>query len=236
MIRTTLFCIFLLIPSVVLGQNNDNPANFIMGAVAQRAIENEKVKEGAIEYRRNHVIKELNSKEEEGRKKKDETELVKNGRGRVIERFGKPVKNGGNGTTPNINFTKAMTDFYDFSMAPTPLIMIDGRAYHVIEFRPTKGTPRPKGDLEEILARMAGTIYIDVEKLFIYRLDAKLIKEYSRGWFVYRLSRASIKLKQMEFNDIVVVDSLEVIDKYHIFGVETFEKQLITFSNYVFAP
>jgi len=219
---------------MALGQNNDNPANFIMKAVAQRATENERVKEALIEYKRGYVIKDLNSKEEEGRKKKDEVELVKSGRSRVIERFGKPVKNDGGGSTPNINFAKAMADFYDFNMALTPLVMIDERAYHVIDFRPTRSTPHPKGDLEKILARMAGTIYIDVEKLFIHKLEAKLVKEYSRGWFVYRLSRADITLKQMEFNNIVVVESLEVIDTYYIFGVETFEKQTITYTDYAY--
>ena len=236
MIRTTLFCIVLLMPSMALGQNNDNPADFIMKAVAQRAAENERLKKTAVEYKKSYIIKDLNSKGEEGRKKKDEVELVVKGKGKIIERFGRPIKNGGVGSTPNIDFAKAMADFYDFNMAPTPLVMINGRAYHVIEFGPTRGTPHPKGDLEEILARMAGTIYIEIENLSIYKIRAKLVKEYSRILSIYKLHRADIELTQMEFNNIVVVDSLIIIDKYSIFGVEILEKQIITHKDYIYKP
>ena len=238
--KIILLCLIVLVPSGTFGQNNENPANFIMGAVSQRALENEKTKEVNTEYKKRYVIEDLNKMEQpftdrrgQPIQKKNEVELVSKGKGKIVERFGRPIS-GGSSSMPNINFSRALA-FYDFNLAKTPIVMENGRAYHVINFKPSKNS-RPKGDMEEILARMAGNIYIDVEKLFIYKLNASLTKEYSRGWFIYRLARADIALKQMEFNDMVVIDSLVIIDKYYVFGSETFEKQTLTYNDYVYRP
>ena len=231
--KAALLILIILIPPNAFGQDNQNPAEFIMKAVSQRAIENEKVKEINTEYKKSYIIEDLNKKEQSVRKKKDEVELVSKGKGKIIERFGRPVS-AGPSSMPNINFSRALT-FYDFSMAEIPIIMENGRAYHVINFKPSKKA-RPKGDMEEILARMAGNIYIDVENLFIYRLNASLTKEYSRGWFIYRLARADIALKQMEFQGMIVVESLVITDKYYVFGSETFERQTLTYTDYVYKP
>lgn len=234
--KIILFCLILfIIPPDTFGQNDQNPADFIMRMVAKKTADNEKFKESYVEYKRLYIIQDLNTQEQPTRTKKNEVELVTKGKGKIIERNGRPI-NGGSSSIPNINFRKALDDFYDFSMASTPVTMVDGRAYHVIDFRPTKGIAHPKGDMEEILSRMAGTIYIDVEKLFIYKLSANLTEEYSRGWFIYRLRRADIELVQIEFQNMVVVDSLKVTDKYSIFGVETFEKQTITYTDYAYKP
>ena len=231
--KVILLCLIILVPSSISGQGNENPADFIMRAVSQKTIENERIKEVNTEYKRRYVIEDLNRLEQTTRKKKDEVQLVSKGKGKVIERFGRPVS-GGSPSMPNINFSRAL-DFYDFSMAETPIVMENGRAYHVINFKPSKNA-RPKGDMEEILARMAGNIYIDVEKLFIYRISASLTKEYSRGWFIYRLGRADIILKQKEFQDMIVVESLTITDKYFIFGSETFERQTLTYTDYIYRP
>lgn len=238
--KTILLFLVLLISPNALGQNNENPAEFIMKAVSQRAVENEKIKEVNTEYKRRYVIENLDRLERpfidrqgQSIKKRNEVELVSKGIGRIIERNGRPVSEKSS-SMPNINFSRALA-FYDFSMAETPIIMENGRAYHVINFRPNKNA-RPKGDMEEILARMAGNIYIDVEKLFIYKLNTSLTKEYSRGWFVYRLGRADIALKQMEFQDMIVVESLVIIDKYYIFGSGTFERQTLTYADYIYRP
>lgn len=233
--KFTIFCLILLVPLSTFGQDDQNPADFIMKAVGQRAAENEKLIQTNLVYKKRTVIDDINSREQKIRTKKNEVELVTKGKGLVIEKFGRPVK-AESGSTPSINFSKAMVDFYDFNMDSTPVIMIDGRAYHVIVFAPTKGVAHPKGDMEEILARMAGKIYIDVENLFIYRIDARLVKEYSRGWFIYRLSQASIELKQREFQNIMVVDSLIITDRYSLFGIGTFERWTITHTDYVYKP
>lgn len=211
-----------------------------MKAVSQRAVENEKIKEINTEYKKSYIIEDLDrlerpflNKDGNPIRKRNEVELVSKGKGRIIEKFGRPVS-GGASSIPNVNFSRALS-FYDFTMAETPIIMENGRAYHVINFKPSKNA-RPKGDMEEILARMAGNIYIDVENLFIYKLSASLTKEYSRGWFIYRLARADIFLKQMEFQDMVVVESLIITDRYYVFGSETFERQILTYTDYVYKP
>ena len=232
MIKIAVLCLILFLPKWASGQDNQNPAEFIMRTVIQRALENDDLKKKHLEYKRTYKIEDLNSREEPTRLKKNEVTFISNGLEKLIEKDGQPVKNG-SGSAPGINFDNALANFYEFSLNEKPIIMMAGRAYHVINFKP-KRNKNPNGDIEEILSRLTGTIYIDIEKLFIYKLNAKLAESYKRGWFIYKLGRADIELEQKEFENIVVVNYFKVIDKYYVFGVETFERQMITYTDYIY--
>lgn len=217
---------------MALGQDNQNPADFIMRTVIQKALDNDDLKKARLEYKKNYKIEDLNSRKEPIRIKKNEVIFVSNGTEKLIERDGKPIK-GASSSLPNINFDNALASFYEYRLDENPIIMMAGRAYHVINFKP-KGNTNPNSDIEEILALLMGTIYIDVEKLFIYKLNARLTENYKRGWFIYKLSEADIELQQKEFENLVVVDYFKVIDKYYIFRIETFERQVITYTDYAY--
>lgn len=227
-----LLSVVLLLSKMTLGQDNQNPADFIMRAVIQKALDNDDLKKTRLEYKKNYKIEDLNSREEPIRLKKNEVIFVSNGTEKLIERDDKPIK-GASSSLPNINFDNALASFYEYRLDEKPVIMMAGRAYHVINFKPKRNT-RPNGDTEKVLALLTGTIYIDVEKLFIYKLNAKLTENYKRGWLIYKLSRADIELKQKEFENLVVVDYFKVIDKYYLFRVETFERRVITYTDYAY--
>ena len=218
----------------VLAQESQNPADFIMKTVTKRALDNDNLKKDHLEYKRVYKIEGLNSREEPTGLKKNEVILISNGVEKLIEEDGRPVKGStSSGSAPSINFDNALAGFYVFTMAEAPIIAMNNRAYHVIKFQP-KTNSKPNGDVEEILARLTGILYIDVEKLFIYKLNATLTRDYKRGWFIYNLRRADIELEQMEFHNIVVVNSFKVIDRYSVFGVEIFERQIIMYTDYVY--
>lgn len=230
--RTVVLCLILFLPKLASSQGNQNPAEFIMKTVIQRALENDGLKKAHLEYKRTYKIEDLNSREEPTRLKKNEVTFISNGLEKLIEKDGRPVR-GGSSSAPGINFDNALANFYEFSSHENPVIMMADRAYYVINFKPKRNRD-PNGDVEEILARLTGTIYIDVEKLFIYKLKAKLTESYKRGWFIYKLGRADIELEQKEFENIVVVNYFKVIDKYYVFGVETFERQMVTYTDYTY--
>ena len=230
--KIILLLVLVFAPTKVFGQDNLNPAEFIMRAVVQKAVENEKLKKAKLEYKRVYKIENLNSQEESTGLSKNEVILISNGAEKLIEQNGRPVRGGtGSGSAPSINFDNALAEFYDYSLSEPSLVMMQGRAYHVINFKPKK-QKRTNSDIEEILARLSGTVYIDAEKLYIKRLNAKLTENYKRGWFIYKLGRADIELEQKEFENLFVVDTFKVVDKYYIFGVETFEKQVMTYIDY----
>lgn len=233
--KITLLCLILLLSKNVLGQDNQNPADFIMKAVVQRAKENENLKKELLSYKKTFRIDNLrNNNDQFKSKEKEEVLEVRDGEERIVERNGirlrKPEKPS---ERDRIDFNDAMVNSYDFELMRVE--MIDDRAYHIIKFTPKKNV-RANTDLQEIINRLVGNIYVDVEKLFIHRLTGNLTREYSRLKGIYRLSRADISMEQEEFNGIIVMKQLVVIDRYTISFLigssTTLEKRSFIYTDY----
>jgi len=232
-----------LAPLVLLGQTTSiqippSIGEFIIRIVITRAIENNNIKREKLTYKRVYTVENLNDNEQVADTERQETILIeKNGIERMIEsiRNGKLVKNSRVSASrfELLKVLEAMIMLDDFAIIR--IEFLDGRPCYVIFFKPRPGQ-KANGDVEEIIARSEGEIYIDIEKFYIRKLSARMIRPYARGgilgWSIFNLTRANIEMLQEEFEGIIVMGSVLIIDKYSLFGIETFEKQTYTYKDY----
>lgn len=241
--RFFLACFFIgLIPSASLGQTSiqvpPSTGEFIIRTAITRAVENNNIKKEKLTYKRVYTVENLNDNEQATDTEKKETILIeKNGIERMVEsiRNGKLVKNS-KVSAPKFELLKvleAMMMLDDFAVIR--IDFLDSRPHYIIAFKPKPGQ-KANGDVEEVIARSEGEMYIDIEKFFIRKLYARMVGSYSRGgilgWSIFNLTKANIEMVQEEFEGIIVMRSILIIDRYSIFGIDTFEKQIYVYEDY----
>ena len=207
----------------------------IIKYVLARAKENELQKKELLTYQRVFTINNLDDNEEEIDTEREEVVLIDfGGKEKVIEAklHGKPVKKNKT-TSPRFNLMNildAMIKLDNFNVVR--IEKIEDRHFYVISFNP-KSKMKPNGDTEDVIIRSEGEIYVDIEKFYIKKLSARLIRDYERALGLFSLSRANIEMELDEFKGIVVMKSIILVDKYWIiFKGSTFEKQKFTYKDY----
>jgi hypothetical protein len=242
-----LICIiFTWLPDTSTGQTQTDiisaPANtgeFIIRTVINRAKENDVIKKEKLTYKLIYTVNNLNNNEQVTDTEKQETILVeKGGKEQALElmRNGRPINKGNKISMPRFELLKILEamirldDFIVEKIEPT-----DDRLYYIVTFKP-KPKQKTTGDAEEVIVRSEGKMYVDIEKFYIKKLSAWLTKTYSRvgmlGMNIFNLRRANIEIEQEELDGIIVMKSAVIIDKYSLFGVETFEKQSYSYKDY----
>lgn len=230
MTKTIIWSLLTVCFPVAAWAQNQNPADFIMRTVIQRARVNDDNKKLHLTYKKTYVIEELNEQGNAVKTKGKEVVLVlQGGNEKLIEKDEKSVKRGFSSAKP-INLNEALATRYEYTMDSPNIIMIDNRAYHVINFKPKDGV-RANDDLEEVMSRLEGTIYIDLENLYIYRLIANLIKSY-RTWIFFNLISAHLEIQGGEFEKIAVMKDMTVVIKYSVAGFDNFERRIFSYSEY----
>ncbi len=211
----------------------NSPVEFIIQKVIHKIAENE-VSKKTLTYKRVHIIENLDDKEQVTDKEKEEVTLIEiGGKESVIWLNGKQVKRSKT-SQPDFDLVKAlnaMSKLDEFQIIR--LEMIDSRPYYLISFKAKSGI-RARGDVEDIMVRSEGEMYVDIEKFYIKKLTAKLIREYERCFGCFKLMRADFTVEQEEFDGIIVMKSITIIDKFYAlknFGV-TFERKTYTYKDY----
>ncbi|MEX2090877.1 MAG: hypothetical protein WD989_01940 [Candidatus Paceibacterota bacterium] len=219
------------------GQNPTKPVEFIMNKALERARQNELLKRDKLTYERVYIAYNLNEKEEPIKpEKKRETVLVeKGGVEKVMDKNGRYYTKTGGASGPRFDMIRAlesMTKFQDLEIVR--IDMIGDRPFYLINFKPRtdRSRPRPTNDIEEVIVRSAGWIYIDIEKFHIKQLAGWMTRPYSRAWGFFSLTRANFDITQEELEGVVVIKDVKVIDKYSVFGFDTFERQTWEYTNY----
>mgnify|MGYP001607666049 CR=1 FL=1 len=108
---------------------------------------------------------------------------------------------------------------------------LDNRPHYLINFQPKPRQRTDGNDVEEIIVRSEGVMYVDIEKFYIKQISAWMTRSYSRGWGIFSLTRANVDMTQEEFGDIIVMKSIVITDRYSFFG-DTFEKQTYSYQDY----
>lgn len=214
---------------------------FIVQTVIKRAKENDLVKKEKLTFKRVYTVHYLNDNgqviDPDKPEKEEAVAIERDGKERMTEKKknGKPV-NPVNVSAPKFDLIKALEAVGKLDKFEVSRIeMFEGRPNYVISFEPKPGQ-RTNGDVEEVIVRSEGMMYVDIEKFYIKKFSAWMVRPYSRGgifgWNIFNLTQANIEMAQEEFNDIVVMSSVVITDKFSVFGVDTFEKQTYTYSDY----
>lgn len=208
---------------------------FIIKTVLEKTAENEPLKKATLTYQRIYDVYNLNEQEQVTNRAKEEVVLIEpGGRERLVEKDGKPVRDGSiSGQKFNLLAVfKALTKLHNFSIVRIELV--EGRPSYVISFKP-KPNQKSSGDVENVIVRSEGVMYVDIEKFYIQRLSARMLRPYSpwRALGGFNLSRADIEMVQEEFDGIVVMKSVTITDRYwSVTRGTVFEKQTYTYQDY----
>jgi hypothetical protein len=205
----------------------------IVRSVASRIQGNEKLKREFLTYKRVYTLDNLNNEGQVISRKKEEVVSIDfGGKEELLEVNGKPVKK-----------TKATSARFDLSNVLDALLKLDDfkvvkidriedRHFYIINFKP-KPKVKHTGDVEDVLVRSEGVIAVDIEKFYIKKLSARLVKNYDRALGIFSLSYANMEIEQEDLNGIVVMKHIDLVDKYWIFlKGNTFEKQTFTYKDY----
>lgn len=217
-------------------QVDTNAVEFIVRAVVKKTKENDKIKKEKLSYKRVYTVDNLNDNGQIADRKKEEVAAIEQGgKERTIEKNGKPVKQG-KVSVPKFDLIKAleaMVKLDDFNVAK--IETLEERPCYVINFKPNP-EQKANGDVEEVIIRSEGVMYVDIEKFYIKQFSAWMVRPYSRGgilgWNIFSLTQANIEMSQEEFNDIVIMKSVLITNKYSLFGSDTFEKQMYLYKDY----
>ncbi len=231
----------LLFGQPALGQTPEiqvdaSTGEFIIKTVLEKTTENEPLKREQLTYKRVYDVYNLNENEQVLNRAKEEVVLIEpGGRERLIEKDNKPVR-GGNVSGQKFNLLtvfKALVKLHDFLVIR--IEMLEERPYYVISFWP-KPNQKSSGDVENVIVRSEGVMYVDIEKFYIKRLSARTLRPYSpwRALGGFTLSRADIEMVQEEFSGIVVMSSVTITDRYWSLtrGGTVFEKQTYAYKDY----
>ena len=179
------------------------------------------------------MVENINDKEQIIEQDKKEVVIVEpGGQERMIEKNGKPV-NQGKISKPKIDLIKvleAVVKLDEFTVARIDIA--DGRPCFVINFKP-KPNQRGSSDVEDIIVRSEGVMHVDIEKFYIKKISAWMTRSYSRAGGMFNLSRANIDMVEEEFEGIIVMRSVTIVDKFFsILRGTVFEKQTYLYEEY----
>lgn len=211
-----------------------NTADEIMKRIIAKEKANNSIKQRAVAFKKTSVIYALGSKKEI-LKSKEIAFVHPEGNVSVediVEKNGRPVKiRSKSSFPPNIN--EKLAGRFIFSLAQPEIQLVDGQPVTVIKMSPKPGAPSA-GRADDIANAMGGTIFIDLENFYTKRLEANLAHPISWGWGLVKIEKLQLLFEQQIFNDIIVVKSITAIYKYSIFGIETYDKRIFTYSDYAY--
>lgn len=215
-------------------QSPTKPVDFIVGRVLDKTQDNDKLKREKLTYKRVYLAENLNDKEETINVDRGEVVLIeKSGKERVLERTGRGAKGNSRVSAPKFDLIKALESlikFHDFEIIR--IDMIGNRPYYLINFKPKINKIKANDDIEEIIVRSEGWMYVDLEKFYIKQITVWITRSYSRSWGIFNLTRANIDMAQEELDGIIIMKSINLIDRYSFFGFDTFERQTWTYKDY----
>ena len=211
---------------------------FIIQTVITKARENDKIKKEKLIYKRTYSVENLNDKEQVTDQEKKEVVIIElGGQERMIEKNGKSGKPENQGKASKtkidlINVLEAVLKVDEFNVAKIDIM--GDRPYYVINFKPKPNQNDKGGDVEDIIVRSEGVMYVDIEKFYIKKISAWMTRPYSRAGGLFNLSRANIEMAEEEFEGIIVMRSVTIIDKYWsiLKGGTVFEKQTYEYKDY----
>jgi len=204
--RLIIFLIIVLLFAPPARSIPENQADKIMIEVIKRALENDVQKIKKVTYTKTQVIENLSSS---GVKKRIYYCYGINGL--MVEDMtynnGDKIPQKADPSFP-FDFNAVFASKYIFEMVNSNPIIIGQKPYYVISFRPKKGL-RINKDLkikdeiiEEIVNRLWGTLYIDVDQMYVYMANAE-IKRFRKYW-VGTISQFDLHFEQQEFEGIIV--------------------------------
>ncbi|OGN00524.1 MAG: hypothetical protein A3B91_01100 [Candidatus Yanofskybacteria bacterium RIFCSPHIGHO2_02_FULL_41_29] len=207
-------------------------ADWIMKLVLEKGHENEKLKRDLIKYDKTITKSSL----ERNPPRVIETSVYEiyglNGNSfeKLKERNGQQIRNA-RSETSKLNFNDILLKRFDFDLKGEELM--DGRGYYIISFKPKEPiNSLPFDDrMDEGINRMTGSLYIDMEKFYLKRLEGRLTNSFTRIMNIFEMKDFSIKFEQEEFEKIIVPKHLELTYRYRVILGETHERLEYSYNN-----
>ncbi|MEK7138859.1 MAG: hypothetical protein AAB799_01630, partial [Patescibacteria group bacterium] len=165
---------------------------FVVQTVIKRTVENDALKKENLTYKRIYTVDNLDDNEQiTSREKEEIVSVERGGKERLIQKNGKPV-NRGRTSSPRFDLIKvleAMVKLDSFNVVS--IEMMGERPHYVVSFEP-KPHQKTDGNVEEVIVRSRGIMYVDIEKFYVRKISAWMPRSYSRVWGIFSLTRANI--------------------------------------------
>lgn len=91
--------------------------------------------------------------------------------------------------------------------------VIEGRPYTKIHFWPRDSVPPPEEDVDRVLSKAVGTLYVDEKTSALRRINGR-IREAINVLFLYNMERLDFNIEFSEQNRLVLIQSTNAIAKY----------------------
>lgn len=227
-----------------LSRTND-PTNSIMQKVKDRAQKNDLEKQKHLAYLRAYEAYNLTPDgKQKDRDDQSVTRIRPNGNKsieEIIEEDGKPVLK--NSPDDNVFDLRVTLERWQFTIANPSIIDEDGKDYIVINFKPKDGKLPDKTYLDSIINDLQGTFYIDMENLYIKKMDGTLIRPLSFGGGLVKSIEITVHIEQeqrLDLNNLVVVNAVTAIPRYTInyilYRRDRYQKRIWTYTDYKYVP
>lgn len=209
-----------------------NPAEEIMKRIAQKEKENNIVKQKSISFKK--IIATYDLKKTPAALKEHQTIFVhpegEKSVEDIIEKNGAPLnKRAGSSWPPDVN--QELVGRYDFYFDQPEIQLLDGQPVTVIKFKP-KPKPNKSNITQTIVGALGGTIYVDIENFYIKKVEAKLTRKITWGWFLLIIYDLDLTFEQQLFNNITVVKSITGTAKARVSGFLRQEKHIYEYKDY----
>ena len=242
----TAIALFLPLSSSSYSQTQDQTSEklgtWIMERVIRNAEENEKIKRDHITY--NKTVYKRNLEKDPPELKSVERFNIYGNEGQSIEKLveraainkGKVTKKvavtNAKPQVSNLNFNSIIGERYNFRLVGEELL--NGRGYFLIAFQPKEPLDQlPFNErLDEGINRMYGTLYVDIEELYVWKLEGQLTASFSKAASIFEMKDFSIILMQERKFGVVVPLSLTITYRYRVFFGHTHERLIYTYSGH----
>ncbi len=242
--KAILMLMLILCPIQMKGQEIDKSksAEQILAKLIAESDINDEKKQRHLTFKRRVEIDDVDiSGKFKSRKSQELIEIYpdKNGRSveELLEKDGKPAK--GKPATDSdmaVNFNRALGLRYEITL-DSSILMEDNKPFLVISFKP-KGSQPKNSRIDDLLNNLEGKIYIDLVDFYIKRIEARLVRPVGWAIGIVKVHEANIVLlqeKRTDLNNIVVLKSMGITDRYTFFGANNNERRLYSYEDYALA-
>ncbi len=194
----------------------------LMSAVIKKAKENDRLKQEHIAFLKRTTIRDLDNPN-----RKEEVEEQWQGKGFKS----KP---------PCLNPNEMLTANYDFSF--NGYVEIKGKRHYEVKFQPKPNLPDKGGGCERAAMRFRGTLLIDIEYLYLVKMEAEMPRNEEFSLYVgmgkiYRVKKLEmIQMMRPDLDNLVLVDRLIIQIEYRKLFSHKFEEHDFEYTNYVYIP
>lgn len=215
-------------------KSQDELVEWIMNRVIEKSLENEKIKRQFITYDKYQTIEDLTNNPPTQEK---EVFNIYGENGQSMERrirvSGRSVRERSKAST--LDFTKTLAEKYLPRMIFRKIReeIINGRGYFVITFEPKDSPDRlPTKDwIDRGINHSSGVLYVDMEKLFIWKFESRITEIFS-AYFFGQAENFQIYVEQEEKFGIVVPKQVVYTIKYKFLWITTHERKTSTYGNH----